>query len=145
MATYLDSKYITLFNASSAEQLIIPVFLFALPPGYIFEPLNWGGIAHSINNKFAYCVAKRSLSEVNPEQEIVSVFYNNLTIDSGSYDNFSDYTGIVNAFLEISVDVNTGSMNVYLLDDYNFQRFNQSLPFTDLLNNSLENISVECA
>ncbi|MFX1251858.1 MAG: hypothetical protein ACFFCZ_09640 [Promethearchaeota archaeon] len=147
---YLDFSYAGLFNASSKEQLIIPIFLFFLPADYNFNP-DWGAFTQAENGKFTYILCKLNLAAVDPSFSVGGFSLNEFTIDQGSsFDVPADLDflnvsalplGKYNEIIDISLTINTGSLNVYVLDEYNYQRYNQSLSFTDLLNHSLTNIS----
>ncbi|MFX1251625.1 MAG: hypothetical protein ACFFCZ_08445 [Promethearchaeota archaeon] len=145
---YLHLSYAGLFNASSREQLIIPIFLFFLPSNYNFNP-DWGAFTACQNGKFTYILCKLNLAAVDPSFSVGGFNLNDFTIDQGSsldvaadLLNVSALTlGKYNEIIDFSLAMNAGSLNVYVLDEYNYQRYNQSLPFTDLLNHSLTNIS----
>ncbi|MFX1536279.1 MAG: hypothetical protein ACFFDI_18845 [Promethearchaeota archaeon] len=146
---YLDFQYVGLFNDSSKERLIIPIFLLFLPSDYSFNP-SWGGFTAFKNGKFTYILCKLNLADVGPFSNIDSFNLNKFTIDQGSSFDFpadlfnasAFHIGKYNEILDISLAMNIGSLNVYVLDEYNYQRYDQSLPFTDLLNQSLTNISL---
>ncbi len=145
--SYLDNKYTDLFNVSTTEREIIPVILFTYPPYYRFEP-DWGGFAKTVYDeeeemwKFGYIFCRQNSHSADPDFiESDSVTINNFEISQGSSFINSFHFGIFNQILELSVEMNSGLMNIYFLDDYNYNRFNQSLPFIDLFNNSMENLS----
>lgn len=141
---YLDSNYRNIFNSSSSDTQIIPIFLFALPSGYGVNP-DWGGFCRTVSGEFAYIYSKITLDDADlahvetGTNNLDDIPFNQLT--PGSDFVISEYGGRHNEIIDLSVTINTGSMNLYLVDDYNYYRFNQSLPFTDLLNNSLSNLS----
>lgn len=145
--SYLDNKYTDLFNVSTTEREIIPVILFTHPSYYRFEP-DWGGFAKTVYDekeemwKFGYTFCRLDSQSADPDfMELDSVTINNVEISKGNSLINSVSLGIYNEILEITVEMNSGLMNIYILDDYNYIRFNQSLPFIDLFNNSMENLS----
>lgn len=145
--SYFDDKFKDLFNASTLEKLIIPIILFTYPSHYRFEP-DWGGFTKTIYDedegmwKFGYTFCRLDSQSADPDFiESDSVSLNNFEISNGSIFINSASLGTFNERFELSVDVNTGFVNMYFLDDYNYNRFNHSLPFIDLFNNSMEKLS----
>jgi hypothetical protein len=145
--SYLDNKYKDLFNDSTVEREVIPVILFTYPSYYRFEP-DWGGFTKTVYDedegiwKFGYTFCKLDSHSADPDfVESDSVTINNFEISKGSSFINAINLGIYNEILELSVEIDRGLINIYFLDEYNYNHFNQSLPFIDLFNNSMENLS----
>ena len=145
--SYLDKKYTDLFTASTPEREIIPVILFTYPSYYRFEP-DWGGFTKTVYDeakgtwKFGYTFCRLDPQSADPEFiKSDSVSINNFELTQGGSLVDSGYFGIYNNILKLSITMNSGSLNIHFLDDYNYYRFNQSLPYIDLFNNSMENLS----
>ncbi|MFX1263451.1 MAG: M66 family metalloprotease [Promethearchaeota archaeon] len=137
---YLDSRYAGLFNGSTSDRFIIPIFLFLLPDGWRFDP-DWGGFSKEVNGEFAYIVGKQTPSAVNPDfvyQE--SIPLSDIEIENGSYFSFS---GPIKDYLDLSVSLtaHTGNVSMYLLDEYGFDQFSKSLLYENLLQSQMMGIT----
>ena len=130
--SYLDSNYHHLSNESSREVLVLPIFLFLLPQGWQSNP-DWGGWARSVGGEFAYIYGKQGLERVDPDyvaQETTSLI--SFQIQNNSCLISSGELGIRPTNMISSLQVQNGTVSVYLLDEYGFNQYNHSLPFENL-------------
>ncbi|MFX1575769.1 MAG: hypothetical protein ACFFCF_01210 [Promethearchaeota archaeon] len=141
LVEFFDLKYMSLFNSSSHNRLVLPIFLLTLPVGWNFNP-EWGGMAQCIDGEFAYIYGKQSLDLVDPsyiDQAIIPL--EGLQIESGDSFNISGYLGDFIGSIDFSMNVLNSRISVYFLDEYGYNQYEQALPFVDLLNHSFENVS----
>ncbi|MFX1272629.1 MAG: hypothetical protein ACFFAX_13165 [Promethearchaeota archaeon] len=145
---YLLNRYTSLFNATTPEQLVIREFLFALPAGWDFDPSASGEITNSAG-AHAFLIVRQEAASLNPEHAFryMKLVATDCEIPQGKHIDLLEYLGLegnigdthMNA--ELSVVVNQGTLKVFFLDEYNYQRYTQSLSFTEILNNTLDSLS----
>lgn len=137
---FFDQAYRVLFNQSTAQRLIIPIFLIMTPAGWQFDP-DWGGFARLVQGRFAYIYGKQDEYNVNPEYvDQVTVPLSGLVVSGMDYFNVSAIFPDISS-IDITLENLNSSASVYLLDDYEFNQYRQGLPFTDLFQQSLADIS----
>ncbi|MFX1440524.1 MAG: hypothetical protein ACFFFD_09775 [Promethearchaeota archaeon] len=145
---YLRSRYTSMFNATTPEQLVIREFLFALPAGWDFNPSSSGEIESS-TGEHAFLIVRQEAVNLDTEHAFkhMSWVVSDYEIPQGDYIDLLEYLGLEGNIeashvdIELSVVVNHGSLNVFFFDEYNYQRYTQSLSYTHLLSNTLENLS----
>ncbi|MFW9890485.1 MAG: hypothetical protein ACFFER_20105, partial [Candidatus Thorarchaeota archaeon] len=145
---YLRNRYTSMFNATIPEQLVIREFLYALPAGWDFAPSSSGEITNSAG-EHAFLIVRQEAATLDPESAFKHMNWviTDYEIPQGNYIDLLEYLGLegnVEAShinVELSVVVNQGSLNVFFFDEYNYQRYTQSLSYTDTLSNTLENLS----
>ena len=137
---YLDVRYTSFFNSSTPDRFVIPIFLFLMPDGWRFDP-DWGGFSKEVNGEFAYIVGRATPTLVNPDYTFQgSIPLYDLVVEKGSY--FS-YPGEVENYLDLNVTltVHNGNVSMYILDEYGFNQFKQSLPFESLLQSQMTGLT----
>ncbi|MHA2350311.1 MAG: M66 family metalloprotease [Candidatus Thorarchaeota archaeon] len=130
---YIDSNYHHLTNESTKEVLVLPIFIFLLPQSWQSNP-DMGGQARAVDGEFAIIYGKQGLEFVDPGyvvQETVPI--SNLQIQNNSYFSTGGELGRRPTNLNFSLQVQNGTVSIYFLDEYGFNQYNHSLPFENLL------------
>ncbi|MDH5645336.1 MAG: hypothetical protein OEZ01_04980, partial [Candidatus Heimdallarchaeota archaeon] len=121
---YLKANYQNMFNTSTSNNLVIPVFNFALPDLYMS---SFGGIADSINGEFVFVINIGTYAFIKSGYTITSLPSAMVSTPVNLNTNWYTYANITAGWggdyvFETNITINSGSMNFYLLDQYNFDQ-----------------------
>jgi hypothetical protein len=139
---YLDENYQNIFTQSTNDTKVIPVILFMFQEDWDWTP-SMGGMIRNLNDhEFTYLFLRLSRCNSDPDfTRTEPMEMGNLIVDVGSYLNFSGSGGEFIEKLNLIINVNNGSANVYFFDDYNYNQYRQGLEYVDLAFTPLRSIS----
>ncbi|MGY5875565.1 MAG: M66 family metalloprotease [Candidatus Thorarchaeota archaeon] len=138
---FFDDNFVCLFSASTKDKFIIPIFLVMISAEWNLSP-DWGGWAREVDGEFAYIYGNHREDDLDPSNkertELIPLEGLELPAEyvittGGIMSRISD--------LDVTIDVHNGTFNVYLVDEYGLEQFNQGYPVDNLLEGVQENLT----
>ncbi len=131
--SYLESIKPTMFNSSTKENLIIPVFLFGFPDDWLFDAFL--GLADNEGQNFSFVVAAANERWSDPTPDLEPWLTTQTTLPSGAYVYFNSSFGYTNNILRTTVNSDQ-PVNVYLLNPFEYEKYVSGGNFTPIMSYS---------
>ncbi len=131
IVNYLGTLKHSLFNASTQDDLIIPIYLFTFPDDWLFDAFL--GIAVNEGANFSYVISAANEKWSNPRLNFEPAFQDYLVLNASQWIAFSNPQGYTNEIVETTV-TSDNPVNVYVLDPFEYEKYRQGSSFTAIAN-----------
>ncbi|RMG22108.1 MAG: hypothetical protein D6732_26185 [Methanobacteriota archaeon] len=129
IVNYLKTLKYSLFNDSTKEDLIIPIFLFTFPDDWLFD--SFLGLANNEGANFSFVISAANERWSDPQPDFESMIQNTISLNGGQWTAISNQYGYTNEIVQ-TILTSDLPLNIYLLDPFEFAKYANGSTFTPL-------------